>query len=182
MEPGAAPEVAPSEITRWVDQRGGISLVRHRYKEGAHLIGEHVEVVVAGGLVEICHHGVVAAAHVQKGQATLERSGPAPGALSSSPARPGPSVTRMADANGCVYFAGSQYRAVRMWARRPVTVTLVAGSVHNKVVRVHPPATTAPQNTGRSPPPTADPGAAPGWLRVKQARTSTVKEVPGLDN
>ena len=58
-----------------MDQRGGISLVRHRYKEGAHLIGEHVEVVVAGGLVEICHHGVVAATHVQKGQATLEWSG-----------------------------------------------------------------------------------------------------------
>jgi transposase InsO family protein len=132
-----------SGVTRWVDQRGDVNLARHRYKVGVHLVGELVEAVVSGGLVEICHHGIVVATHVQKGQAVLDRPlrrnppasrGRRPGA--------GPSVIRKADGNGNVYFAGAQYRAGKQWARQPITVTLVAGSVQlsvgGQVVRVHP--------------------------------------------
>jgi transposase InsO family protein len=141
--PVPAPVGRPSGVTRWVDQRGVINLARHRYRVGAHLVGELVEVVVVGGLVEICHRGVVVATHVQKGQATLDRPiRPRQAAPRARRPAPGPSVTRKADANGSIYFAGTMYRAGRMWARQPITVTLVAGSVQlsvdGKVVRVHP--------------------------------------------
>jgi hypothetical protein len=130
-------------VTRWVDRNGRISVARHAYKVGLTFAGEMVEVVVSGGLVEISHRHVLIATHVQRGQAALE---PPLRQRSASPRarRPasGPSVTRVADGNGSISFAGTPYRAGRMWARRPVTVTLLAGSVQlsvdGKVVRVHP--------------------------------------------
>lgn len=118
-------------------------MARHRYRVGPVLAGELVEVVVAGGLVEILHHGIVVATHVQKGQAAVDRpvrqrAGP----LRARRPASGPSVVRLADGNGSISFAGTAYRAGRMWARQPITVTLVAGSVQlsvdNKVIRVHP--------------------------------------------
>jgi hypothetical protein len=51
-------------------------------------------------------------------------------------------VTRTADANGAVSFAGASYRAGRSWARSQVHVAIVGASVQlsvdGKVVRVHP--------------------------------------------
>jgi len=58
------------------------------------------------------------------------------------PASRGPTVTRIADANGVVNFAGTTYRAGRAWARQLVQVAIVAGSVQlaidGAVIRVHP--------------------------------------------
>ena len=129
----------PGGVTRWVDRAGRINVAKHPYKVGLTFAGELVEVVVSGGLVEVFHRGVLVATHVQRGQATLRRQAPGP-ARARRPAS-GPSVVRMADANGSVYFAGAQYRAGRMWARQPITVTLLAGSVQlsvdGKVIRVH---------------------------------------------
>ena len=98
--------------------------------------------VVSGGLVEIFHRQVLIATHVQRGQAALDRPGRSTTrrAIARRPAA-GPSVTRRADANGSVNFAGVSYRAGRAWARQPITVTLVGGSVQlsldDKVIRVH---------------------------------------------
>lgn len=133
----------PGGVTRWVDKAGRIHVARHAYKVGMTFAGELVEVVVAGGLVEIFHRQVLVATHVQRGQATLERPPrQAPGPVRARRPAAGPSVVRRSDANGNVYFAGVQYRAGRKWARQPVTVTLVAGSVQlsvdGKIVRVHP--------------------------------------------
>ena len=136
----AAPR--PGGVARWVDRNGRISIARHAYKVGATFAGELVEVVVSGGLVEIFHRQVLIATHVQRGQATLQRSA-RPRTTTPRARRPaaGPSVTRVADANGSISFAGTMYRAGRMWARRPITVTLVGGSVQlavdGKVVRIH---------------------------------------------
>ena len=136
----AAPR--PGGVARWVDRNGRISIARHAYKVGATFAGELVEVVVSGGLVEIFHRQVLIATHVQRGQATLQRPARPP-TTTPRARRPaaGPSVTRVADANGSISFAGTMYRAGRMWARRPITVTLVAGSVQlavdDKVVRIH---------------------------------------------
>ena len=51
-------------------------------------------------------------------------------------------VTRRADRNGSVSFAGSNYRVGRPWARADVQVAIVAASVQlsvdGKVIRVHP--------------------------------------------
>ena len=132
----------PGGVTRWVDGNGRISVARYAYKVGRTFAGEMVEVVVSGGLVEIFHRQVLIATHVQRGQAALERP------VRERPAPPrarrpssGPSVIRVADGNGSISFAGTMYRAGRMWARRPITVNLLAGSVQlsvdGKVVRVH---------------------------------------------
>jgi transposase InsO family protein len=132
----------PGGVTRWVDRAGRISIAKYSYKVGATFAGELVEVVVTGGLVEIFHRQVLIATHVQRGQAALDRPPRATTrrAVARRPAA-GPSVTRRADANGSVNFAGVSYRAGRMWARQPITVTLVGGSVQlsvdDRVVRVH---------------------------------------------
>jgi transposase InsO family protein len=133
----------PGGVTRWVDQAGRIRVAKHVYKVGRSFAGELVEVVASGGLVEIFHRQALIATHVQRGLATLDRPvREGPGAPRARRLASGPSVVRVADGNGSVSFAGTMYRAGRMWARQSITVTLVAGSVQlsvdGKVVRVHP--------------------------------------------
>ena len=54
----------------------------------------------------------------------------------------GLTVTRLADGSGVVSIAGTPYAAGRMWARQPVDVSIVAGSVQlsrdGQVIKVHP--------------------------------------------
>jgi hypothetical protein len=54
----------------------------------------------------------------------------------------GLTVTRLANVNGVVSFAGTDYQAGRGWARQAIDVSIVAGSVQlsrdGKVIRVHP--------------------------------------------
>jgi hypothetical protein len=131
-----------------VDQRGLISLAGFTYRAGPTFAGEHVEVVVTGGLVEILHNGVLVATHVQRikddqrdrlGQAVLTRA-----QLPRRVREPteGLSVTRKADSSGTVCFAGTPYRAGRGWAHASIDVAIVAGSVQlsvdDQVIRVHP--------------------------------------------
>jgi hypothetical protein len=49
-----------------VNAAGKISLAGFTYSAGATYAGEPVEVVVAGGLVDILHAGVVVATHAQR--------------------------------------------------------------------------------------------------------------------
>ena len=74
-EPAAVPEPAapvgrpaerPAGVSRWVNAAGKISLAGFTYHVGATYAGEPVEVVVAGGLVDIWHAGVVVATHAQR--------------------------------------------------------------------------------------------------------------------
>jgi transposase InsO family protein len=131
----------PPGVHRWVDRRGKISLARHGYHVGASFAGEAVEVVCRAGLVDIFHAGVLVATHAER-RPPQQRTTTAPRAVARA-RRPagGPSVTRIADGNGSVSFAGTMYRAGRAYARRPVQVALVAGSVQlsvdDRVVRVH---------------------------------------------
>jgi hypothetical protein len=102
--------------------------------------GEPVEVVVAAGLVEIVHAGVLVATHVQRRHPDGVDRQPVTQRRTRRPSG-GPSVVRVADANGAVSFAGVMYRAGRAWARRSIEVSLVAGSVQlacdGQVIRVH---------------------------------------------
>jgi transposase InsO family protein len=131
----------PHGVSRWVDQQGFISVVKHRYRVGPTYAGEPVEVVVQGGLVEILHAGVVVATHAErrseravKDREPIARSGRQPSS--------GIKVTRVVDAGGTVSFAGTGYRVGRSWGRKQVDVAIVAGSVQissdGKVIRVHP--------------------------------------------
>jgi hypothetical protein len=56
----------PAGVSRWVNAAGKISLGGFSYRAGATYAGEPVEVVAAGGLVEILHAGVVVATHAQR--------------------------------------------------------------------------------------------------------------------
>jgi transposase InsO family protein len=143
--PPAGPR--PPGVMRWVDQAGRISLMRSTYKAGRVFAGEPVEVVVQRGLVEVVYKGTLIATHAERRRNAP--AGPKAGSRSPrtrrSPARAvtsGPMVTRVADGNGCVSFAGSTYRAGRAWARQRITVAVVAGSVQlsadGAVIRVHP--------------------------------------------
>jgi hypothetical protein len=133
----------PAGVSRWVNAAGKISLAGFSYTVGATYAGEPVEVVTSGGLVDILHAGVVVATHVQrlrKDQA--DRAPRARVTRKTRDATKGLTVTRLANHDGQITFAGTTYRAGRMWARTFIDVTIVAGSVQlskdGKVIRVHP--------------------------------------------
>ena len=141
----ASPPAAgrPPGVSRWVNARGTISLAGFSYAVGASYAGEPVEVVVAGGLVDILHAGVVVATHAQRFRP--DQAGRAPRSRVSRRARDataGLTVTRLADAAGVVSFAGTSYACGRRWARTAIDVSIVAGSVQlardGKIIRVHP--------------------------------------------
>ena len=133
----------PAGVSRWVDQRGRISLAGFGYTVGATFAGEPVEVVVTNGLVEVLHAGVLVATHAQR--LKPDQADRAPRAMVQQRARDattGLTVTRLADSGGTVSFAGAAYRCGRAWAGQGIEVTIVAGSVQlsqgGKVIRVHP--------------------------------------------
>lgn len=147
-EPGTRAR-RPAGVSRWVDQRGVISVAGFSYRVGATFAGEHVEVVVSGGLVQIRHAGVLVATHVQRlnddQRERIERPVRTRDRLVRRRVRDataGLTVTRKADGDGTICFAGAAYRAGRAWARASIDVTIVAGSVQlsvdDHVVRVHP--------------------------------------------
>jgi transposase InsO family protein len=148
--PTSAPALAtaaavkpPAGVSRWVNQHGKISLAGFTYTVGASYAGEPVEVVVAGGLVDISHAGVVVATHAQRLRADqADRTPRARVVRRARDATAGLTVTRLADGGGMVSFAGTGYRAGRRWAHTTIEVSIVAGSVQlskdGKVIRIHP--------------------------------------------
>ena len=141
--PIAAPVERPPGVVRWVDQRGQINLARFQYTVGKVFAGEPVEVVCAGGLVSVVYKGTVVATHAQRlrpGDRAPTRQARA--SVKARPPSSGMSVVRIADANGAISFAGTNYRAGRSWARQRITVAIVGASVElsvdQKIIRVHP--------------------------------------------
>jgi transposase InsO family protein len=132
----------PAGVSRWVDQRGTITLAKFRYRVGATYAGEPVEVVCHNGLVEILHAGVVVATHAQR--LRPDDRPPRRGATQrkAREASSGMTVKRVADNGGTISFAGMAYRAGRAWARKTIDVAIVANSVQlsvdGKIIRVHP--------------------------------------------
>jgi hypothetical protein len=141
--PAAAAAKRPAGVSRWVNANGRISLPGYSYAVGATYAGEPVEVVVAGGLVDIVHAGVVVATHAQRlREDQADRKPRARVARRARDATAGLTVTRLADGAGVVSFAGTPNACGRRWARTAIDVTIVAGSVQlsrdGKVIRVHP--------------------------------------------
>lgn len=139
----AAAGTRPAGVSRWVNAAGRISLAGFTYTVGATYAGEPVEVVVAGGLVDILHAGVVVATHAQRLRA--DQADRVPRMRVTRRARDataGLTVTRLANNTGVVTFAGTTYSAGRRWSNTSIDVTIVAGSVQlskdGKVLRVHP--------------------------------------------
>ena len=147
QSPPAAPRPAagrrPPGVSRWVNAHGKISLAGFSYHAGAAYAGEPVEVVAAGGLVDILHAGVVVATHAQRFRPDqADRLPRAQVARRARDATAGLTVTRLANRAGVVSFAGTDYQAGRRWARQSIDVSIVAGSVQlsrdGTVIRVHP--------------------------------------------
>jgi transposase InsO family protein len=141
--PAAAAGKRPAGVSRWVNAAGKISLAGFTYAVGATYAGEPVEVVTAGGLVDIVHAGVVVATHAQR--LRVDQADRVPRARVSRRARDataGLTVTRLANNTGVVTFADKTYAAGRRWAHASIDVTIVAGSVQlskdGQVLRVHP--------------------------------------------
>ncbi len=128
--PGPAAGKRPAGVSQWVNAAGKISLAGFTYTVGATYAGEPVEAVVAGGLVDIWHAGVVVATHAQRLRPDqADRVPRARVVRRARNATAGLTVTRLADGAGVVSFAGTSYAAGRMGARTAIDVSIVAGPV-----------------------------------------------------
>jgi transposase InsO family protein len=139
------PPLPRAGVQRWVDVGGKVRLAGFSYRVPITLAGEPVQCVVAGNLVEIYHHEVLVASHVQHrhpGDKHAAVKPPVQGMRRGRKATEGPVVTRIADNNGAVSFAGTLYRAGRAWRGQSLQVCIVAGSVElthdGTLVKVHP--------------------------------------------
>ncbi len=135
------PDLRHAGVQRWVDQHGSIRLAGFRYRVPIVLAGEPVEAVVADHLVQIYHHDVLVASHVQRQSTSSTARPPRQGRRTARPASSGIVVTRIVDSNGDVSFAGTTYRAGRAWRGKQLDVSIAAGSVQlahqGAVVRTH---------------------------------------------
>lgn len=140
--PTHRPDLRHAGVQRWVDQRGRIRLAGFGYRVPIVLAGEPVQAVVADNLVQIYHHDVLVASHVQRCIPNTTRSAPRQGRRAARPASTGIVVTRMVDGSGQVSFAGTMYRAGRAWRGKEVQVCIVADSVQmscdGAIVRTQP--------------------------------------------
>jgi transposase InsO family protein len=138
--PGA--DLRHAGVQRWVDQRGSIRLAGFGYRVPIVLAGEPVEAVVADNLVQIYHHDVLVASHVQRRKPDTTTAAPRQGRRTPRAATSGIVVTRLVDNSGQVSFAGTMYRVGRAWRGTEVEVSIVAGSVqvacHGTIVRTQP--------------------------------------------
>src|SRR5215472_5463763 len=127
--PTHQPDLRHAGVQRWVDQRGRIRLAGFGYRVPIVLAGEPVQAVVADHLVQIYHHDVLVASHVQRRKPDTATAAPRQGRRTPRAATTGIVVTRMVDGSGQVSFAGTMYRAGRAWRGKEVEVCIVAGSV-----------------------------------------------------
>jgi transposase InsO family protein len=143
-----APSLAPAPpeaqaprgaVRRLVGATGKISLCGFEYRVGSYLGGESVAVVVAGGLLEVWHGGVLIASHAARHRLDgAPKQGRHPQARAHSAGRP---VLRMVDPYGYISFAGTGYWVGRRHRRQQVEVRLVGNNVEislgGKLIRTH---------------------------------------------
>lgn len=133
------PEAGPvgRAVTRKVDSRGLVSFAATRYRAGAWLAGQTVEITIDRGLVRIYHHRRLIETHARRHRPANEarslrhKTAPPPPAP-EPPRRPSASaasVTRKVDSSGNVSFAGISYRVGNAYKRRQVQVAVVGDTV-----------------------------------------------------
>jgi hypothetical protein len=156
---------------------------------GATYAGEPVEVVVAGGLVEvdIVHAGVVVATHAQRlREDQADRAPRARVARRARDANAGLTVTRLANNTGVVTFAARPTRPGAAGRTPPSTAPSSPDqSSCPKTARSSgstPSATTGPKNSARSPTPKAGRGGrTPQPAMSPSYRNPSVAQAPELD-
>lgn len=125
-----------------VDDKGRISILKHRYHVGRYLTGEVVTVIAHDGLLNVSHDGVVVATHARRhlveDDERMDRR-----AKATRPSRPtkGDEVFRGVDSRGEVSFAGTGYRVGNRYKGQLAGVRLVGDTVQITVdgalVRTH---------------------------------------------
>ena len=93
--PTPRPDLRHAGVQRWVDQRGSIRLAGFGYRVPIVLAGEPVEAVVADNLVQIYHHDVLVASHVQRCKPDATPAVPRQGRRTPRTTSTGIVVTRM---------------------------------------------------------------------------------------
>jgi transposase InsO family protein len=136
------PRPAGHTVSRRVDRAGRISILKHRYHVGRHLVGRRVQVESVDGLLHVTHDGVLVATHARRhlpeDDARMDRR-----ATASRPSRPtaGHEVLRKVDTWGSVSFAGTGYRVGNRYAGQIVGVRVVDDTVQitqdGMLVRTH---------------------------------------------
>jgi transposase InsO family protein len=134
VDPDDAQELAPHptrpSVDRRVDDKGRISILKHRYHVGRHLAGRSVRVEAADGLLHVTYDGVLVATHARRHLAEdddrIDRR-----VKPTRPSRPttGDEVLRKVDPSGSLSFAGTQYRVGNRFIGQLVGVRLVADTV-----------------------------------------------------
>jgi transposase InsO family protein len=137
-----APRDGRPVITRRVDPKGRISILKHRYHVGRHLAGRSVRVEAIDGVLHVSHEGVLIATHARRhlpeDDDRMDRR-----AKASRPRRPtkGDEVLRKVDPSGSVSFAGTGYRVGNRYAGQIVGVRLVDDTIQitseGRLVRTH---------------------------------------------
>lgn len=136
-------EPAQIPVTRLVSANGSITLACQHYLAARWLAGETVEVLSTENLLEIVFRGQVIATHARRHdpgkEPKLKRPTAARRARAATVGRP---VTRIADSNGAVSFAGTTYQAGYANKRDTVEVAIVGGNVQlskdGKIIKNHP--------------------------------------------
>ncbi|MDQ4148390.1 MAG: IS481 family transposase [Actinomycetota bacterium] len=138
----AQPEPARNVVGRRVDQKGRVSILKHRYHVGVHLAGQTVSVESKDGLLHVTHHDVVVATHARRhlidDDQRMDRT-----SKKTRPACPtkGGEVLRKVDPSGSVSFAGTNYRVGNQFKRQLAGVRLVGDTVQitieGALVRTH---------------------------------------------
>ena len=126
-------------LSRVVDEKGRVSVLRFRYHVGKAFVGETVEVASEGGLMNAPHNGVVIATHAKRHLPEADE------AFTNRPsaARPtkGDEVLGSVDHQGAVSFAGVSYRAGNPYRGMPAGVRIVGDTVQvtidGKLIRTH---------------------------------------------
>jgi transposase InsO family protein len=130
IEPHDDPSPTGHTVDRRVDRAGRISILKHRYHVGRHLVGQRVSVESVDGLLQVSHDGVLVATHARRhlpeDDGRMDRRAKAP-----HPSRPtsGDEVLRRVDSSGSVSFAGAGYRVGNRYTGQVVGVRVVADTV-----------------------------------------------------
>jgi len=147
------PTVGPvgRTVARKVDSRGLISFASTRYRAGAWLAGQTVEITVDRGLVRIYHRRRLIETHARRHKPADEAKGLRRQVTPPEPPTPpmkrpsvsAASVTRKVDSSGNVSFAGVPYRVGNKFKRRQVQVAVIGDtieiSIGEQLIKTHKP-------------------------------------------
>jgi transposase InsO family protein len=130
-------------VGRRVDRAGRISILKHRYHVGRHLVGEAVTIESANGLLHVSHNGVVIATHARRhlidDDDKMDRR-PTHARRAAQPTK-GAEVLRIVDKHGSVSFAGTGYRIGNRHCGETVGLRLVGDTVQitldGELLRTH---------------------------------------------